>query len=131
MVLERLIAFMVVIACASCGAATPSPAQPKADSASPSEEATKMQVTIQTSAAVARPLHNRGSPTSESAAILRTIEAMGLTLEPMHPGTKDPILQSFFIVEVPNQEIAQQLIDRLQQLEGIGAAYVKPPDEMP
>jgi hypothetical protein len=34
-------------------------------------------------------------------------------------------------VDVQDQITAQQLIDRLQQLAGIEAAYAKPPDELP
>jgi len=90
-----------------------------------------MQVVIQVSADVARALHRQSPPTAESEAFLRVIETFGLTLVPMHPGTDDPNLQSFFTVEVQDQGTAQRLIDRLQQLAGIEAAYVKPPDELP
>lgn len=90
-----------------------------------------MQVVIQVSADVARALHQQGPPTAESEDFLRAIETFGLTLIPMHPGTDDPNLQSFFTVEVQDQETAQRLIDRLQQLAEIEAAYVKPPDELP
>ena len=90
-----------------------------------------MQVVIQVSADVARALHQLRPPTKESEALQRTVEANGLTLKPIHPGTKDPNLQTYFMVEVQDPEKAQELVDRLQKLSGIEAAYVKPPDELP
>jgi hypothetical protein len=90
-----------------------------------------MQVTVQVSADVARPLHRRDPPRAESTALVELIEKLGLTLEPMHYGTTDPKLQSYFTVEVPDSTAAQRLIDALQQSEGVVAAYVKPRDELP
>lgn len=90
-----------------------------------------MQVVIQVSADVARALHQLGPPTKESEALRRTVETSGLTLKPIHPGTEDPNLQTYFIVEVQDPAAAQELVDRLQKLAGIEAAYIKPPDELP
>jgi len=59
------------------------------------------------------------------------IETFGLVLEPMHRDTDDPHLQSYFIVEVPDYATAKRMMDRLQSLEAVEAAYVKPPDKMP
>ena len=90
-----------------------------------------MQIIIQVSADVVRALYQRSPPNSESEALLRLIETFGLKLEPMHPDTDDPNLQSYFTAEVQDQATAQQIIERLQQLEGIEAAYIKPPAELP
>ena len=90
-----------------------------------------MQVVIQVSPDIARALHQRSPPIGESETLLRTIETFGLKLEPMHPDTNDPDLQSYFKVEVKDQATAQRLIEQLQKLAGIEAAYVKPPDELP
>jgi hypothetical protein len=38
---------------------------------------------------------------------------------------------SYFIVDVPDAETAQRVINRLQQSKAIEAAYLKPPDELP
>jgi len=59
------------------------------------------------------------------------MEELELALEPMHLETNDPVLQSYFIVEVPDSVTAQRVIERLQQSPAIEAAYVKPPDELP
>ena len=90
-----------------------------------------MQVTFKVPADVGRALHQRDPPTTESKEPLRIVEALGVTLEPMHPGTKDPNLMSYFIVEVPDPKTAQRVIDRLQRSTAIEAAYLKPPDELP
>jgi len=34
-------------------------------------------------------------------------------------------------VEVPDYATAKRMMDRLQSLEAVEAAYVKPPDKMP
>ncbi|WP_158860089.1 hypothetical protein [Lunatibacter salilacus] len=80
---------------------------------------------------MARPLHQKEAPTAESEGLLKMIESFGLTLESMHKNTDDPNLQRYFIVEVPDRETAQQVIDRLLQSEAIEGAYIKPPDELP
>jgi len=91
----------------------------------------KIQITVQVSADVARALYQYGPSTAKSEEILRTVGAFGLTLEPMHRDTKDPHLQSYFTVEVPDHATAQRVIDYLQQSEAVEAAYVKPPDALP
>ena len=90
-----------------------------------------MQVVIQVSADEARALHQLGPPTPESEALLKVINTYDLTLQPIHPGTKDPNLQTYFMLEVQDPETAQEIVDRLQQLPGVEAAYIKPPDELP
>ncbi len=121
---------IVFIAFASCNASsTVVPASTDVNDSR--EEVIKMQVTVQVSADVARALHQQGPPTAESEAPLRLIETFGLTLEPMHPDTDDPNLQSYFTVEVLDHATAQRVIDRLRQSEAVEAAYVKPPDELP
>jgi len=90
-----------------------------------------MQVTVQVSADVARALHHRGSTSAASIELLSIIETFNLALEPMHPDTDDSSLQSFFVVEAQDSTTAQRIIDHLQELEAVEAAYIKPPDEQP
>jgi hypothetical protein len=49
----------------------------------------------------------------------------------MHPGADDADLQTYFLVHLQDPEAAQDLLHRLQQMPGIEAAYMKPPDELP
>ena len=90
-----------------------------------------MQVTVQVSADVACALGQRGPPTADSEVLSRMMKTFGLTLQPMHAGTDDPNLQSYFTVEVPDHATSQRVLNRLQQAAAIEAAYVKPPDELP
>jgi hypothetical protein len=122
-----VIAFIAFASCNASSTAVPT----STDVTDSREEVITMQVTVQVSAGVARALHQRGPPTAESEELLRIIETFGLALEPMHRGTDDPNLQSYFTVEVLDHATAQRVINRLQQLEAVKAAYVKPPDELP
>jgi len=63
--------------------------------------------------------------------LLRTADELGVTLEPMHPGVADTELAGYFTVDVPDDELAQQVIARLRACEAIEAAYVKPPEALP
>lgn len=61
----------------------------------------------------------------------RDLQELGIVLQAMHPGVKDPLLASFYLVEVPDRVAAEQMISRLLKLEGIEAAYLKSEDELP
>jgi hypothetical protein len=52
-------------------------------------------------------------------------------LTPMHAGTTDPTLASFYEIEVDDPAEADRLIGRLLNDPSIDAAYVKPDDELP
>jgi hypothetical protein len=90
-----------------------------------------MQATVQVRDDVARALHRRAPATQEAGQLLRQLESMDLTLEPIHPHTDDPVLQTFFTVQVPDDGTADEVIARLRELAAIEAAYVKPPDALP
>jgi hypothetical protein len=49
----------------------------------------------------------------------------------MHPRAADPALQSYFYVTAADPSAAQKIADLLRGLDGVEAAYVKPPDEAP
>lgn len=90
-----------------------------------------MQVTVQVSPNVARSRRQLSPSTEESEELLRVMETFALKLEPLHHNTDDSVLLSYFTVEVQDNTTAQRMIDRLQQLEAVEAAYIKPPDELP
>jgi hypothetical protein len=97
----------------------------------PREEVITLQITIQVSADVARALQQRGPTTAESEELLRIIETFGLALEPMHRDTDDLNLQSYFIVEVVDHATTQRVMNSLQQLAAVEAAYVTPLHGLP
>lgn len=89
-----------------------------------------MQITLQLRPETALPLH-RGQETAESADLIQTASDLGFTLEPMHPGVEDPVLATYFIVDVADDSRADQALERLRALRSVEAAYVKPRDEAP
>jgi hypothetical protein len=58
-------------------------------------------------------------------------DEFGLSVRPLHAGTSDPVLGSYYIVSVPDASMARQVLDRLRQSPAVNAAYLKPPDAMP
>ncbi|OGO38544.1 MAG: hypothetical protein A2W35_16025 [Chloroflexi bacterium RBG_16_57_11] len=56
---------------------------------------------------------------------------LGISLSPMYPEVSHPTLQPFFIIEVPDQAIAQKVITRLSKSAAVEAAYLQPDAEPP
>jgi hypothetical protein len=55
----------------------------------------------------------------------------GAELHPIHPGTSDPELARFFVVEVAEDVPTDQVVDDLLACDVIESATAKPPDEPP
>lgn len=90
-----------------------------------------MRLTIQVSNELS-PSLIQGEPTNlETRELLRLGESLGISFQPVHPGTRDPQLATYFTVEVPDMQVAQDVLARLQEHKAVKAAYVKPPDELP
>jgi hypothetical protein len=68
-----------------------------------------------------------GSPASE---LRELVAASGASLRPLHPGTSDPELATYFIVHVPDSGEAPRVLDRLRGHAAVSAAYIKPPESM-
>src|SRR6266436_4867181 len=63
---------------------------------------------------------------------LHTIAAsFGAKASPLHPGTKDTSLGSYFVVESADQQRADALIEALRKSPAVDGAYVKPVDQPP
>lgn len=93
------------------------------------ENAASLIIRVRTDVALA--LHQRQPHTALSKELLQTVKKLDLVLKPLHPGTEDPRLISYFVVKVPDPTTAERVRDRLQHCQAIEAAYIKPPDEMP
>lgn len=91
----------------------------------------KIQVVIIVSEDVAGPLQQRGLSTTKSQELLMIAEELGVLLEPMHPGSDDPLLAPYFMAEVPDSAKAERVITHFRKSDAIKAAYLKPPDELP
>ena len=86
-----------------------------------------MRITVQLQPTAVRAL--RKSPAHSQLSQLAA--ELGITFEPLHPGATDPQLQTFFSVEVDDDEKAQQVIERLLANPAVAAAYTKPLDAAP
>ena len=91
----------------------------------------KTKLTIQVSTDVACILRKRETPTIESKKLSNIAEKLNIVLKPLHPETEDPLLVSYFIVEVPASTTAENIISHLQQSAAVKAVYTKPPDQAP
>jgi hypothetical protein len=90
-----------------------------------------LEVTIIVSSEVAAAIQQKKPQHPGAEELLRIAETLGVSLEPIHPGTVDTNLLSYFIVKVPDSATALKVMDRLQQSKAVEAAYIKPPDELP
>jgi hypothetical protein len=68
---------------------------------------------------------------SDTQELLNAAAELGVRLEPVHPGQTHPLLTPHFLVEIPNREAAQRVIDKLSRFKTVEAAYLKPDDELP
>lgn len=90
-----------------------------------------MKVTVHVRPEADLKVSNEQQATPQAKEIAETAKELGVMLEPMHPNVDDPRLANSFAVEVPDAATAGRVIDRLQNLAAIEAAYVKPSDELP
>jgi hypothetical protein len=90
-----------------------------------------MQVTVQVKADAAKALQQRAGGDPVAGELRKAAGRHGVKLEPLFPGSSDPLLGSFFQVEVPDLHTAQRVIEDLKRIPATEAAYVKPSDEPP
>lgn len=90
-----------------------------------------IQVIIQVRVDVALSLHKRNPATQVSRELQQISRELGVVLKPMHPGSQDPLLCPYFIVDFSDPAAADRIIARFQRSKAIEAAYLKPLDEMP
>jgi hypothetical protein len=72
-----------------------------------------------------------GARTAPSATARQAVQKLGLTLEPIHPGSTDPVLSTYYRVRAPDQQAAARVVEAVRSLPSVTAAYVKPPDAPP
>jgi len=96
-----------------------------------------MRVEIQLDLDAARELHTaaearaRGGASSGADAVQQVAQELGVTVAPVHPGQTHELLAPFFFVDVPDRATAERVAERLQQVKGVGAAWVRPSNELP
>jgi hypothetical protein len=88
-----------------------------------------IDITVQIRLDVSLAVQGKREPNSASNELMRAIKELGINFAPLHPSSEDPSLARYFRIEVPTEEEAQRVIMRLKAVQGVEAAYIKPPDE--
>jgi hypothetical protein len=70
------------------------------------------------------------APTAEPGRVRAHADGLGVTLAPLHPGTTDPELSTYFAAQVDAQRV-EGVAERLMRVDGVDSAYVKPPAAAP
>ena len=74
-------------------------------------------IIIQVSAEVVRSLQQPGVSTTDTQELFNKAKDLGISLQPMHPGTGDPVLATYFTAEVADSAIAKRIITHLLELK--------------
>jgi hypothetical protein len=89
----------------------------------------QVQVTVHFAPQIARELVIRSAASVATQQVMTVVKELGVNLRPMHPGSTDPGMASTFLAEAKDEDIAEQLVSRLQALQQF--AYIKPLPGMP
>ena len=76
-------------------------------------------------------LEKRHPQNEEARELFKAAEELGVELKQMHPRVKDPVLASYYVVEVSDSREAARVAERFRVCRAVEAVYVKPPDELP
>jgi len=90
-----------------------------------------MRVTVQLDPSLARQLSEPGVAKPRRLQLERLLKNLSVHLVPLHPGSSDNTLSSYFAVDVPDSAAAANVMSHLRPLRGIRAAYVKPTEALP
>ncbi len=90
-----------------------------------------MYVVVKVRRNVAVNLEKRHSRKGEAGELIDATEELGVELKQMHPCVKDPVLGSYYVVEVSDRVEAERVAERLRVCRAAEAVYVKPPAELP
>ena len=88
------------------------------------------ETVVKLDADVARTMQGEGSPAESNESLLElrdTLRDLDIAISPMHPGAKDPELQTFFLVSRISSQEPERLVVALRKLHAVTAAYVKKP----
>jgi hypothetical protein len=89
-----------------------------------------MDITIKLRADAARSLRS-GQASTEASELQQLTTQLGVSLRSVHPRAEDPLLASYFQIEVPDEATANKVIDALRKSSAVEGAYIKPKDELP
>lgn len=90
-----------------------------------------MRITVQLDPNLAREVTQHGPQEEECAELAKLLQSLSINLVPLHPGTQDDALKSYFAVDVPDSDTAAEVVKKLRPCRGIRAAYIKPKEALP
>lgn len=90
-----------------------------------------MELSIRLNEEVARELLSGAPRGRDAVGLAEAARIEGLSLLPVHPGTDDAALATFFHASVADASAANAAIERLKSCPGVEAAYLKPREEAP
>ncbi|SCF02431.1 hypothetical protein GA0074695_2935 [Micromonospora viridifaciens] len=82
-----------------------------------------MEVIIQ----VSMPSEPAAAADTAFSDVRAVLAGLGLPLEPLHPGSTDPTLSTYFHVWAADPETAHRVVSAVRDLPSVRTAYVKPP----
>jgi hypothetical protein len=97
----------------------------------------RVEIQIQQDAAIelqkqhAKPAKRALEGQSPASELLQEVGQLGLRLEPVNPGQTHPLLAPFFMVEVPDRQTADLVINQLNKNPIVEGAYFYPDEALP
>lgn len=73
----------------------------------------------------------RSAPPRRLPGLNALVQRFHADLQPLHPGIGDPRLARFYRLSLPVDEFAPERLEELRHVDGVEAAYIKPPDVAP
>jgi len=90
-----------------------------------------IEVIIQLAEDVSLSLQNNTNSSGNSQQLLNLMSEINLKINPLHPGTKDPSLITWFYLMIADETKADEAVRRLKMCKCVESAYKKPPGEPP
>jgi len=92
---------------------------------------TVMQVIVKLKVAGAGQRGTAARSASTLDELRRIVRPLGESIKPLHAGTADATLASYYVIDVRDAAHVDTLIALLLQSPFVDAAYAKPPDALP
>src|ERR1700722_8964751 len=81
-----------------------------------------MRITVQLDPNVAREFTRQDVREKQCPELAELLRSLSINLVPLHPGTQDDALRSYFAIEVPDSETATNVVRQLRPCRSIRAA---------
>lgn len=89
-----------------------------------------MRVSIKSTSKAASEILGESPESKETRSVVAAVQRAGASLQPMHYGTDDDELRTYFYADVDDERV-EELFESLGKSDAIEGAYIKPPDALP